>query len=201
MKSQLVRILLFVLLFLPTFLYVFSIAAFEMDNHNIININDNFSEAKDENRNLNNTDFITKMTLLVMISFAIFTFFIALNIFNSNKNLKDAKLELLKLESEYKKLKDEKETIVSTIEKDMEKLFKEFVYKYKTYYKIEEIQELLLKIPLNKKLIYIKLSDVIENIDISNAYIVTKCTEAFPNDQDFFRLANIALTNISEKSR
>jgi hypothetical protein len=60
---------------------------------------------------------------------------------------------------------------------------------------IEEIKELLKAVRPNKRAVFAKVTNIIEDID--TIHIVKKCTEVFPNDEDFLRLAASVLSNIS----
>jgi len=157
------------------------------------------SEIKKEDCSLNYSDYIVSMNILVTVAVAIFAFFIALNIFKSNENLKEAKQELSNLKSEYEKLKGAKDSIINDLKKDGEKLFNEYIIKFKTKAIMQEINTLLLQKKPDKKDVFSKLSSIVECIDIENVHILTKCTDAFPNDQDIARLAIRVLSNIAKE--
>jgi F0F1-type ATP synthase membrane subunit b/b' len=208
------------------FSFVYSEVADTLYYQKVVKTSDIPSETKENVCSYSNNDYIAKMTLFVTVTVAIFAFFIALNIFNSNKNLQEAKSELESLKKEkdliIESLKKEKVSIVESIENEVEKsfneylkeakntivedvknegkkLFKEYIAEFRTQYTIEEIKILLSQDKPNKKEVFIKLSSIIEHINVRTAYIVKKCTYAFPEDKDIKRLASIALSNIAKE--
>jgi cell division protein FtsB len=143
------------------------------------------------------SDYIIILTLLVTVSIGTFAIFIGMNIYSSNKNLNEAKEELLKLKSDYGKLKEEKNSIIDNIKKDGEEIFKKHIVDFDTRYTIKEIRALLSKDKPNKEDVYRNLSTIVEHVSVSNAYIFQKCKEFFPDDKDIAGLEIMALSNIA----
>jgi len=171
--------------------------------------------VKEEIRSLNHFDYITKMNHLVTVSFGVFTFFIALNIVSNHRNLKEAnqnlkeakqnlkeaKQELSDFKSQCEKLEKEKDSIINDIKNKGEILFDNYLDTFRTRLVIKEIKRLLSKKSPNRNHVYAKLSSIIEDIDNDTMYIVTKCTDAFPNDENFLRLTARAVSNIEAKKK
>jgi hypothetical protein len=146
------------------------------------------------------SDYIIVMSLLVTASFGVFTFFIALNIFRSDKNLKEAERVLSQLTSEYENLKGSKDSILESLKEELEELFYEYMdKKLKAKIIIQEVDMLLSRPKPDKKEVFSKLSGIIEDIEVKDFHIFIKCEKVFPNDQDIARLTIRALSNIDEK--
>lgn len=144
-------------------------------------------------------DDFTKLTLLVVISFGTFTFFIALNIITSEHVLKEAKRELSKLKSDHDNLNAERVLIIENLRKEGKEILTKQVATFRIQLAIAEITVLLAKVHPNKRTIYAKMTDIIEDIDMDTIHIVNKCIEKFPNDEDFSRLATTVLSIIDGK--